>query len=67
MSFKVKDLMVRVGGPGYDDAASTCTGWTRPTGGSCIDSLLFGAGRADGARQDLAVLRAQLRQAVERS
>ena len=66
MSFKVKDLMVRVGGASYDEA-STCTGYTRPTGGSCADSLLFGPGRTDGARQNLAVLRAQLRQAVERS
>jgi hypothetical protein len=67
MTFKVKDLMVRVGGAGYDDEASTCTGWTRPTGSGCVDSLLFGAGRAEAGRQDLAVLRAQLRQAVARS
>ena len=66
MSFKVKDLMVRVGGAGYGDA-STCTGWTRPTGGGgCIDSV-SAPGRAEGGRQDLAILRAQLRKAVARS
>lgn len=63
MAFKVKDLMVQVGGPVHNET-STCTGWTRPTGTGCLDSLLF---NAEAAPQGLAVLRAQLRQVIARS
>lgn len=63
MTFKVKDLMVRLGGPANGEELSTCTGWTRPTGSGCVDSL-FAPARAEAGRQDLAVLKAHLRRAV---
>ena len=62
MSFKVKDLMVSVGP--LLDGASTCTVWTRTTGGGgCIDSLFD---RAERAQHELALLKAQLRQVATR-
>lgn len=63
MSFKVKDLMISVG-MDYDDAASTCTLVTRTTGGACVDSVVFHGNRG---KQDLSLLKAQLRQAARRA
>jgi hypothetical protein len=63
MSFKVKDLMINVGGLQYDDL-STCTLVTRTTGAGCIDSIYD---RAQRARNELSLLRAQLRQAATRA
>ena len=63
MSFKVKDLMVSVGP--LLDGASTCTVWTRTTGGGgCIDSLFDQAQRG---KHELALLKAQLRRATTRA
>ena len=63
MSFKVKDLMVGVG-PMLDEY-STCTIWTRTTGGAgCIDSVFDHAQRA---KHELALLKAQLRRAATRA
>jgi hypothetical protein len=63
MSFKVKDLAMNVGGLNVDEA-STCSTWTRQTGGNsgvCSISLFM----ADGTGgRNLSVLRARLRQAV---
>ncbi|HEX3130890.1 MAG TPA: hypothetical protein VH394_26380 [Thermoanaerobaculia bacterium] len=65
MSFKVKDLAMNVGG-GNVDEASTCSTWTRISGGNagCANSgfLVDGPGG-----RNLSVLRAQLRRAVTRA
>jgi hypothetical protein len=64
MSFKVKDLAMNVGGLNVDEA-STCSTWTRQTGGNsgcAISTFLI-----DGTGGNLAVLRARLRQAVSRA
>ncbi|HVG09390.1 MAG TPA: hypothetical protein VNM67_16920 [Thermoanaerobaculia bacterium] len=65
MSFKVKDLMINVG-PLQDEAdMSTCTHWTRTTGGvGCVDSVFDHAQRA---RHELSLLKAQLRQSATRA
>jgi hypothetical protein len=66
MSFKVKDLAMNVGG-GNVDEASTCSTWTRVSGGNsgaCSISAFLVDG--PGAR-NLSVLRAQLRQIVSRA
>ncbi|MEA2564335.1 MAG: hypothetical protein QOH06_5839 [Acidobacteriota bacterium] len=64
MSFKVKDLMINVG-PLQNEDLSTCTHWTRTTGGAgCIDSLFDNAQRA---RHELSLLKAQLRQSATRA
>lgn len=64
MSFKVKDLMVNVG-PLQTEDASTCTHWTRTTGGlGCVDSLFD---RAQRARHELSLLKAQLRRSATRA
>ena len=63
MSFKVKDLMIKVG-PLQSAEASTCTTWTRPTGGNCVDSLFD---RAQRARHELSLLKAQLRRSATRA
>lgn len=64
MSFKVKDLMVNVG-PLQTEDASTCTHWTRTTGGlGCVDSVFDQAGRA---RHGLSLLKAQLRRSATRA
>ncbi|MFL6292564.1 MAG: hypothetical protein ACJ759_16855 [Thermoanaerobaculia bacterium] len=64
MSFKVKDLMVSVG-PLQSEEASTCTYWTRTTGGAgCVDSLFDHGTRA---KHELSLLKAQLRQAAARA
>lgn len=64
MSFKVKDLMINVG-PLQQEDASTCTHWTRTTGGlGCVDSLYDNAQRA---RHDLSLLKAQLRRSAGRA
>lgn len=59
MTFKVKDLMINVG-PLQD--AGTCTNqtWT----GACADSLFD---RAQRARHELSLLKAQLRQSATRA
>ena len=63
MSFKVKDLMISIGL--QDEANSTCTVWTRTTGGGgCIDSVFDHGQRA---RHELSLLRAQLRQSATRA
>lgn len=64
MSFKVKDLMVIVGSLDPADD-STCTIVSRTTGGAgCVDSLFFQGNRR---KQDLSLLKAQLRQAARRA
>lgn len=64
MSFKVKDLMINVG-PLQSEEASTCTNWTRTTGGlGCVDSLFDNAQRA---RHELSLLKAQLRRSATRA
>jgi hypothetical protein len=63
MSFKVKDLMVNVGP--LQNEASTCTFWTRTSGGGgCIDSLFDNAQRA---KHELSLLKAQLRRSAARA
>jgi hypothetical protein len=62
MSFKVKDLMISVGPLQNDDY--TCTVVSRPTGGSCANSLFD---RAQRARHELSLLKAQLRQSATRA
>jgi hypothetical protein len=63
MSFKVKDLMVNVGP--MQNEASTCTYWTRTTGGAgCVDSLFDHGMRA---KHELSLLKAQLRRAATRA
>jgi len=62
MSFKVKDLMINVGP--MQDAASTCTYWTRTGGGGCVDSLFDHGTRA---KHELSLLKAQLRRAATRA
>lgn len=64
MTFKVKDLMISVPGPVYETEPSTCTGWTRPTGGACVDSLLD---HSEDARHGLSVLKDQLQQVMARA
>ena len=65
MSFKVKDLMINVG-PLQNEDYSTCTYWTRTTGGAggCIDSVFDHAQRA---RHELSLLKAQLRHSATRA
>ena len=64
MSFKVKDLMVNVG-PLQSEDASTCTHWTRTTGGlGCVDSIFDHAQRA---KHELSLLKAQLRRSATRA
>lgn len=60
MSFKVKDLSISLS----EDGGSTCTTLTRPTG--CIVASVYWQ-RAGAARQDLAALKAQLRNAMTRA
>jgi hypothetical protein len=63
MSFKVKDLMINVGP--LESDASTCTNWTRTTGGlGCVDSLFDNAQRAS---HQLSLLKAQLRRSARRA
>jgi hypothetical protein len=62
MSFKVKDLMIRVGP--LQDQFETCTLVSRPTGGGCADSLFD---RAQRASHELSLLKAQLRQSATRA
>ena len=65
MSFKVKDLMINVGPLQSQDDASTCTNWTRTTGGAgCVDSVFDHAQRA---RHELSLLKAQLRRSATRA
>jgi hypothetical protein len=65
MSFKVKDLMMNVGPLQNGDDASTCTHWTRTTGGlGCVDSLFDHSQRA---RHELSLLKAQLRRSAMRA
>jgi hypothetical protein len=61
MSFKVKDLSVRLAGPGYDDL-STCTTMTKP----CEGSIFWRDGRPS-CQHDLAALKTQLRRAMTRA
>jgi hypothetical protein len=64
MSFKVKDLMINVG-PLQEEDASTCTNWTRTTGGAgCVDSFFDNAQRAS---HQLSLLKAQLRRSATRA
>jgi hypothetical protein len=66
MSFKVKDLAMNVGGLNVDEA-STCSTWTRVSGGN---SGICGisASPVDGlGTRNLSALRAQLRQVVARA
>jgi hypothetical protein len=66
MSFKVKDLAMNVGG-GNVDEASTCSTWTRISGGnSGICGISAFPVDGPGAR-NLSALRAQLRQIVSRA
>ena len=60
MSFKVKDLSISL----TSDGGSTCTTLTKPTG-DCLSSLFW---QQEGAvrRQNLSVLRTQLRDAITR-
>ena len=62
MSFKVKDLSVSLSGLGYDDY-STCTTQTKP---SCINSIFWQDGAASRQR-NLVVLRAELRNSLQRA
>lgn len=63
MSFKVKDLMINVG-PLQEDP-STCTNWTRTTGGlGCVDSVFDNSQRS---RHELSLLKAQLRRSAMRA
>ncbi|MES1245581.1 MAG: hypothetical protein ABUT39_28505 [Acidobacteriota bacterium] len=64
MSFKVKDLAMNVGAFNVNEA-STCSTWTRVSGGN---SGICGVSASPfaGGESHLAALRAQLRQAVSR-
>jgi len=62
MSFKVTDLMFRVGPLQNDNY--TCTLVTRPTGSGCIDSFYDNAQRVS---HELSLLKAQLRQSATRA
>ena len=65
MSFKVKDLMINVGPLQNEDEYSTCTYWTRTTGGAgCIDSVFDHGQRA---KHELALLKTQLRRSATRA
>jgi hypothetical protein len=61
MSFKVKDLSVRLSGPGYDET-STCTTMTKP---DCLSSIFWQDGAA--RQHNLAALKTQLRRAMARA
>lgn len=62
MSFNVKDLAMNVS----QEGASTCGTWTRTTSGieECLGSLFR---QEQAGRQNLSVLKAQLRKAVARA
>ena len=66
MSFKVKDLAVSTIGSSWDEA-STCTGWTKPTGSPCTISLFDWDNGPTASRHNLSALKAQLRRAVARA
>lgn len=63
MSFKVKDLMIKVGPMEIHDD-STCTLVTKPTGSACADTYFLHAGRG---RKELSLLKAQLRHVAGRA
>lgn len=65
MSFKVKDLAMNVGGLNLEEA-STCSTWTRVSGGNagCAASAFLAEGTGT---HNLAALRNQLRRAVSRA
>lgn len=65
MRFKVKDLMVSLGGPAFSETEGidTCSGVTKPTG--CVNASIFG--QAVAAARNLTVLKGQLRKAMTRA
>lgn len=65
MAFKVLDLMTRLTSVGLD--GDTCSGVTRINTSCKIDSLYAQAGDRTAASRNLAALRGQLREVMDRA